>query len=259
MKLEMIKRQAASSVLGLAFAMGCGSNATKSDVQLSQAEAAIEALAERDDASVGLCTAAAERCSADLPDAAGSTACARLTEECANLEQRLAEVRGPAVGCWRGVEACEQNAPAEAECPAAEDCASLEEGLEEDRDPVVECATRVEECLARAVETPESGVACENIQSACENIGGLAAEAARARGEGGADADELNERAQAALDAIPQGAGNPGAGGDDEDEDESGDAAEGDEAAEESAAEGRARAEAARAAGGEQEADATDD
>ena len=68
MKSRNVERYAVSMALGLA--LGCAAEGTKVDTQLSQASAAIDALTARDDATVGLCAAAAARCSAELPDAA---------------------------------------------------------------------------------------------------------------------------------------------------------------------------------------------
>lgn len=210
MKSRNVERYAVSMALGLA--LGCAAEGTKVDTQLSQASAAIDALTARDDTTVGLCAAAAARCSAELPDAAGSTACIRLTEQCEKLGERLAEVRGPAVGCWRGIEACEANAPADAECPDPLQCEVLENEGEATRDPVVACAGRVEACLARAVEAPESAVACDAIAASCERIGAAEGD------ESEADVERADTGVSASAEGRARAAAARAAGGEDEDE-----------------------------------------
>ena len=120
------------SAMGLMLALGCSkAEPEPKDTDLSRATAAIRALAERDGQAVAQCGRAVDACNERLPDAAAGDVCGRLAERCEALQERLAEVRSPAVGCWRAVEACEQNAPEQAQCSRD---ASLCEALEEDVD-----------------------------------------------------------------------------------------------------------------------------
>jgi hypothetical protein len=159
------------TALGLLLGLACNKAAPEpNETDLSRASAAIRALAERDGQAVAQCDHAVDACNERLPDAAGDTVCEKLAERCEALQTRLAEVRSPAVGCWRAVEACEQKAPEQARCSRdVSTCEALEQDVDVERAGAVECQARVEACLTRSADLPESAlVACENIAAVCE-------------------------------------------------------------------------------------------
>jgi hypothetical protein len=159
------------TAMGLLLAAACNKAAPEpNDTDLSRASAAIRALAERDGQAVAQCDHAVDACNERLADAAADTVCGKLAERCEALQTRLAEVRSPAIGCWRAVEACEQNAPEQAQCSRdVSTCEAIEQDVDVERDGAVACQARVEACLTRSATLPEAAlVACENIAAACE-------------------------------------------------------------------------------------------
>jgi hypothetical protein len=198
------------SSLGLLSVLGCAEIEPKPETrELSRAAAAIRALSELDDKAVAACQRAVDACEERVPDAAGVDVCERLAARCTALNERLAEERGPAVGCWTAIENCEQNTPEQAQCsrdPAR--CEGLADEVAQDRDKAVKCEARVQSCLTRAADLPEAAlVACENIAAVCERA---AANDAGVDVDGGAGAPDENEN-------------------ENEDEDEDEDEAEGDD------------------------------
>lgn len=200
------------STLALVLAAGCAKSdsAPSSDERASQA---LQALSARDDERVARCNQAADTCTQNVPSSAGTDACTRLADHCTSLQQRLEDVRSPAMGCWRAVQECAAHAPEQAQCrrdPA--ECESTEDQVDAQREPLVSCSERVEACLARVAELPTAAaVSCENISAACERA---------ASGNGGADAgsgegeDEQGEdEDEGGADGARRGQGN-GNGGD---------------------------------------------
>ena len=194
---------------------------------LSLATAALTALEDRDLVAVERCRAASDRCAANLPDAAPAEVCVRLSDHCTRLEERLSEVREPAVGCLRAVQECEAHTPEHAACrESLASCGAVEDDVAEERDPVVSCNERVAACLARAAEVPQSGAACEPMAESCDRIGGAgggsenaadagaagqaAAEGAQAREPGApADTDDADEDTGATDEDAPEAEDNP--------------------------------------------------
>lgn len=177
------------SALALVLAASCarGDATPASEDRASQA---LQALSVRDEERVARCNETADACTTrSAPGAAGSGACTRLSQHCANLQQRLEEVRSPAVGCWRAVQECAAHTPEHAQCTRdAAECESAEEQVEEVRDPVLSCSERVESCLARVAELPDAAaVSCDNIAASCERA---------ATGNGGPDAGRGNDEPQ---------------------------------------------------------------
>jgi hypothetical protein len=166
----------ASCALGLFLALACKSSGTSTANTTSRASAALEALVSQDEAVLAQCGRAVENCEEHQPDAAPAARCDRLATHCAEVLEHLAEVRSPAVGCWKGVQACEEHAPEQAQCSTdAAACEGLDQGTAEDRAVVIECGEKVEACLTRAVEIPEAAaVACENMSAACDRVAALA-------------------------------------------------------------------------------------
>ena len=206
-----------SITLGLVWALGCSSNepAQPIDSRVSQATSAIQALSERDEATVAQCTNAVEACNLRRPDAAPADLCERLSSRCDDVNARLAEVRDPAVGCWRAVQECAEHTPEQAQCsrdPA--DCESVEAEAKVERDKAAECSARVEECLARVTELPEAAaVSCENVAAACDRVAAQASQGQDNNGDDqGDDGDDQGD------DGDDQGDDDPG-----EEDDEDGD------------------------------------
>jgi hypothetical protein len=168
-----IMRNVILSALGLFAAFACNTATTEPDGSLSaQTTAAIRALGERDGQAVAQCQRAVDACNARVPDAAGSAVCARLAERCDALQDRLAELRGPAEGCLRAVDACQERAPEQAQCSRDLSlCDALDEDASGDRDKTLECEARVQSCLVRAEALPDAAlVACENMAAACDRV-----------------------------------------------------------------------------------------
>jgi hypothetical protein len=156
------------SALALVLAASCA----KSDVPIQseeRASQALQALSVRDEERVARCNESADVCTQHV-SSLGAEPCTRLAEHCTDLQQRLEEVRSPAVGCWRAVQECAAHTPEQAQCrrdPA--ECESTEDQVDVERDPVVACSERVEACLVRVAELPAAAaVSCDNIAAACE-------------------------------------------------------------------------------------------
>lgn len=184
-------RKVLLSALGLLAGVAC--NGAKTDPGASpsgRAEAAIHALGERDGRAVAQCQHAVDACNAEAADAAGNAACARLAERCEALQNRLAELRGPAEGCLHAVDACERHAPEQAQCSRDVSlCDALDEDASTARDKTLECEARVQACLVRAERLPEAAlVACENMAAACDRVAENRANAGR--GDAGASSDD---------------------------------------------------------------------
>jgi hypothetical protein len=186
-----IMRNVLLSGLGLFAAIACNTATTQPDASLSaQATAAIRALGERDGQAVAQCQRAVDSCKARVPDAAGSAVCTRLAERCDALQDRLAELRGPAEGCLRAVDACQERAPEQAQCSRDLSlCDALDEDASTDRDKTLECEARVQSCLVRAEALPDAAlVACENMAAACDRVAENRANAGS--GDAGASDDD---------------------------------------------------------------------
>lgn len=184
----------------LLLACGAAGGESTSD-DFGRATTAMELLEDADTEAFESCRNSLEHC-LDLPDAAPSEVCSELADHCAALEERLAEVRGPAMGCWRGVQACLEHAPPQAEChDTANRCDELDDDLDEHRGPVVECSEKVQACL---VAVPEGGVyACDELAAACEHVGELAARAEEARAQGASNVEAMTEEVHDAVDGLP--------------------------------------------------------
>jgi hypothetical protein len=210
--------------LGLLLLAGCNSQTPRTqNSETLRASAALEALSSKDSVAVAQCDHAVENCEARLPDAAPSGVCERLAQHCSELQEHLREVRAPAVGCWKAVEACAEHAADQAQCNRdAALCEPVDVAVTEDRATVVECSVKVEACLSRAVDLPEAAmVSCENIAAACERVNALVTRAGQARAQDAKEAAELAKAARQALDAI--GDGGPGDDNDDPEDDQDGD------------------------------------
>lgn len=184
-------RKVLLSALGLFAAFGCHTATPEPGESLSaQATAAIRAAGERDGNAVAQCQRAVDACNARVPDAAGSGVCTRLAERCDALQDRLAELRGPAEGCWRAVDACERHTPEQAQCSRDLSlCDALDVDASAARDNTLECEARVQTCLERAEALPAAAlVACENMAAACDRVAENRANAGR--GDAGASADD---------------------------------------------------------------------
>jgi hypothetical protein len=237
-------------VFGGLLLASCGSPtaapAASEGTTLSLATAALTALEDRDLVAVERCRAASDRCAANLPDAAPAEVCVRLSDHCTRLEERLSEVREPAVGCLRAVQECEAHTPEHAACrESLASCGAVEDDVAEERDPVVSCNERVAACLARAAEVPQSGAACEPMAESCDRIGGAGGGSENAA-DAGAAGQAAAEAAQAREPGAPEDTGNA--------DEDTGDDAD-DDAAEsetpdlpEPAGDGQSRADEARAA-----------
>lgn len=203
------------SALGLVCALGCQSE-TPGVTEPSRASAALQALSARDDAALAQCGRATEACNERLPDAAPAGVCERLAEHCERLQAHLAEVRAPAVGCWKGVRACEEHAADAGQCSSPpEACEPLDTGASEDGATVIECGERVEACLTRVAELPDAAaVSCDNVAAACERVAELAAQAGRARAAGASNAADVAKQARDEVDELDESS-------DDEDAEES--------------------------------------
>jgi hypothetical protein len=217
------------TTLSISLAMGCSTSTPTSEASSGRSGAALKALEARDEATVAQCSRAVDACKAHLPDAAPAATCERIEQHCDALAAHIADLRAPAEGCWRAVQACEEHASAQAHCPRdAATCDALEGELKASRDPVVECSARVEACLARLPELPEqAAVACENIAASCDH-----AADAHAKADAGAsidDSDEIDEIDEIDQDDVDDVDRDDGAVDDDEDVagDESEDAEEG--------------------------------
>lgn len=223
------------STLGLFAGLACSTATTEPDTSLSaQATAALRALGERDSQAVAQCQRAVDACNGKVPDAAGSGVCTRLAERCDALQERLAELRGPAEGCLRAVDACERHAPEQAQCSRDLSlCDALDQDVSADRDKTLECEARVQACLVRAEALPDAAmVACENMAAACDRVAENRANAGRAdagasssddsSGDDSSESDEDEASDGGAVDSSESdesdesdgdgddGAGNPG-------------------------------------------------
>ena len=191
------------SALGLLLMIGCSAESAAPESAQSIASSAIQALTAKDDEALAQCGRAVDSCEQSRPDAAPADACERLAQHCDELQAHLTEVREPAVGCWKKIEASEQDGSQSLEGSVEAEmakCHELEQGASEDRDPVVRCAERIEQCLERVSSLPESAaVSCDNIAELCQRAAERSVEAAHARGQGRIEeAEELNEHARKA-------------------------------------------------------------
>jgi hypothetical protein len=189
-------RKAFASVFGLFGVIACNTASPEPDAsQSGRAIAAIRALGERDGAALAQCQRAVDACNERVPDAAGSGVCTRLAERCDALQDRLAELRGPAESCWRAVDACERHAPEQASCPRDLSlCEALDQDASSDRDKTLECEARVQACVEHAESLPEAAlVACENRAAACARVAENRANAGRADAGKSSDDDEQDD------------------------------------------------------------------
>jgi hypothetical protein len=182
------------SALGLLSAVACSKAETTSEAPpLSRAEAAIRALSTLDGEAVSQCERAVEACNERVPDAAPVDVCGRLATRCAALNERLSEGRGPAVGCWTALQACEA-APEQAQCTRDPSiCEALGDEASTERDKLVECEAKVQRCLARSEDLPEAAlVACENKAEACAHAAhdDAAVDAGATSSSGSGDVDD---------------------------------------------------------------------
>jgi hypothetical protein len=198
----------ALSTFGLLLIAGCTTESPRQSPEATSS--ALAALTARDDAALAQCGRAVEQCEEQRPDAAPAAVCDRLAEHCGQLLEHLSELREPAVGCLRRVEACAEHAPEQAQCTReASVCEPVAEAAAEDGQPVIYCSERVEDCLTRIAELPDAAaVSCENIAAACERVAALSAQASDARARGAENASEIAQRAREAAHAID---GQPGA------------------------------------------------
>jgi hypothetical protein len=218
-----IMRKLLLSTLGLLGAFACNTATPEAGESLSaRATAALRAIGERDNKALAQCQQAVDSCNARVPDAAGSGVCARVAERCEKLEDRLAELRGPAEGCLHAVDACERHAPEQAQCSREISlCDALDEDAAGDRDKTLECEARVQACLVRAETLPDAAlVACENMAAACDRVAENRANAGR--GDAGessgddsseSDGDEASDGGTAdssESDEDDEGGGNQG-------------------------------------------------
>jgi hypothetical protein len=189
------------SALGLLLMIGCSAEPTAPESAQSVASSAIQALTAQDDEALADCGRAVDSCEQNLPDEAPADACDQLAEHCDELRANLAEVREPAIGCWKEIEASGEiygeSLPSSVDAELAK-CHELGQGASEDRDPVVRCAERIEGCLERVSRLPEAAaVSCDNISELCQRAAERAVEAAHARGQGKIEeARALNEHAR---------------------------------------------------------------
>ncbi|MEO8181784.1 MAG: hypothetical protein ABI895_23370 [Deltaproteobacteria bacterium] len=241
----------------LLLALGCGSE-TKlgQNTEPNQASTAIQALTAKDEQVVTQCGQAVQRCEQQLPDATPSAVCQKLAEHCAGLQQHLDEARAHAVGCLKGVQACQEHAPEQAQCSRdVASCQPLADGATEDRETVIQCSDKVQACLLRVASLPAAAaVSCENMAAACDRVSALVKQAGQQRAEADPSAADHAKKAHDAMDAGDDDADDAAEAQDDEGAD---DADEVDEADEEGDQGGRADAGAARAhrAGAPQNAD----
>jgi hypothetical protein len=230
----------------LVLALGCSSQ-TKvgQNSDPNQVSTALQALTARDQRVVAQCGQAVQRCEEQLPDAAATDVCQRLSLHCGELQEHLDEVRAHVVGCLNGVQACQEHAPEQAQCSRdITSCQPLAEGADEDRDIVLQCSDKVQSCLTRVASLPAAAaVSCENMAAACERVSALVKEVGRERAEGDGKAEEHAKKAHDAMDAVDDDADEVG----DDDADDADDADEAHEAAEHEDHGGRADAGAGRA------------
>jgi hypothetical protein len=194
--------------IGLFAALGCNSEQPKPESPVvSQATAALKDLAERDAQLIAQCTSAVDACNARVADAAPSGACSRLAERCDALNERLDQVRGPAVHCWKAIQACENQAEDPTLCAGdALTCDSIDQDVSEARGHLVDCEARVQQCLIRVESLPEAAlVSCDNVAAACDRVTAVkeAHDAAKAaRGDAGATQghDEDHEHCDEGID-----------------------------------------------------------
>jgi hypothetical protein len=217
-------RKVLLSALGLFAAIACNTATTEPDASLSaQATAAIRALGERDSQAVAQCQRAVDACNARLPDAGGGDVCARLAERCDALQERLAELRGPAEGCLHAVDACQTHAPEQAQCSRDISlCDAIDADASAERDKTLECEARVQACLVRAESLPDAAlVACENMAAACDRV----AENRASAGQGDAGASSGDDDSSEGDDEEASDAGGADSS---ESDDDDGDEDEGD-------------------------------
>lgn len=157
------------SALALVLAASCNQD-DPAPAGGERASQALQALSVRDEDRIARCNDTAEACPQDLPGAAGAEACAKLAEHCTQLQERLEEVRSPAVGCWRAVQECAAHTPEQAQCQRdVLACETTEEQVDAERAPLLDCSERVQACLVRVAELPDAAaVSCTNIGAACE-------------------------------------------------------------------------------------------
>jgi hypothetical protein len=176
------------SALAMVLTLGCSKSEPAEKAPLSRAVAAIEALSELDSQAVARCERAVDACNERLPDSAAVNVCQRLADRCDALAARLTQARGPAVACWKALQACEEHAPEQAQCSRdASLCEALAAEDAEERDRAVQCEDRVQACLTRSEQLPEAALkACDNIAASCERA---AAGKDKDKADAGADDD----------------------------------------------------------------------
>lgn len=216
----------ALSTVGLLAGLACNTTPAEPAPSTSErATAALQALVARDTDAVSRCQRAVDACNARVPDAAGNGVCTRLADRCAALEERLAELRGPAEGCWRAAATCDDAAPETARCPSdLALCGGMSEDAATDRDQALECEARVQACLLRAQDLPAAAlVACENMAAACDRVAANRADAGdgdagAASGDDSAGDDSGND-SSGDDDGADAGAADAPSGDDDDDDD----------------------------------------
>lgn len=194
--------------VGICMVIAACNGAEGPSADMAEASLAIQTLEAADAEAVEGCLQAAAICADKVSKNAPADLCARIEAQCSALEDTLADVRAPAVGCWKGIEMCRMNASAQAACPdEAEVCDAFDDEIDNNRKPVIECSEMVEECLEAAGRLPDNaGEACDVLANACVEVGEMAAEAEAARARGSDNADALSGETEAALDAVPTGA-----------------------------------------------------
>jgi len=170
------------------FACSSPAKNSASDPSLGEAEAAIHALESHDSDAVTACGRLVDACEDKLGDA-GSGACARLEQHCQELADTLANVRGPAVACWKDVIECVRQGESFASgsdagddaagtCPVKpRDCVHAGGDADADRSPVLECGQAVRECFESVKQhADDAREECADVSDDCHHICGAAVE-----------------------------------------------------------------------------------
>ena len=174
-------------VTGCMLMMACTGESEQSSGSLaSEATAAISQMERTDAEAVEGCNEAIPECT---EEDAETEACMVLKGHCKTLDGDLAEVRGPAVGCWHKVADCEETG--EETCDAeAETCDRFDDDLHANRKPIIGCAEIAEMCLAEAAEVDDDVATCEALIAKCEKVVEWATKAEHARFDGDKEGDD---------------------------------------------------------------------
>jgi hypothetical protein len=208
-----MKSAYAFCLLGV-FACGSPAKSSTSDPTLGQAEEAIHALESHDSDAVQACGRQVNECE-DKSGDAGSGACEQLEQHCQELADTLANVRGPAVSCWKTVIQCvrhgerfasEGDAGADAGGTCAvkpRDCRHAGDDADEERSPVLECGQAVGECFQSVKEhADDAREVCADVSDDCHHICGAAVEASHEPESHSGQAGPLKARMQELLQRL---------------------------------------------------------